>query len=99
MSVKQIIPVSGKWHVVVRDRESGEGSLFLRVACWALVEGKKGNEVLPLVYDHAERGGELRVYSPASDVVGIAAPGEGHRASLKFTGPRCRRAANGLRLS
>lgn len=81
MKIKQIIP-GGGWSICYHDDQAGEGVLFERVACFAIVNCEESGDVDAVVpmttvttdvlnYDPTE----LRAFFP-KDLVGIVAPGD-----------------------
>lgn len=80
MKIKQIIPGAG-WSICYHDDQAGEGVLFERVACFAIVttadeEGDDVDAVVPMAPDAINCDPtELRAFFP-EDLVGIVAPGD-----------------------
>jgi len=74
--IKQLLATNGDWHVVTHDRETKEGSLFHRVACWAVVSEPTGDRVVAMIGD-IDGQAALDFYRfDHPDVIGVAEPGE-----------------------
>ena len=79
MKLKQVLPVSGEWFVMLVDSENSESCHAQRIAAWGLFdEGGVGGDtvVLPLVPDENEAALGL----PNSDALGVT-DADGSRAS------------------
>lgn len=75
--IKQLLATNGgDWYVVTHNRETKEGSLFHRVACWAVVSEPTGDRVVAMIGD-IDGQAALDFYRfDHPDVIGIAEPDE-----------------------